>query len=84
VEREKIQELTSVIGRRLREACGSGVEADLPVAIASRLAALREMEAHLANGLQDTVTSEHAALNPATTSECRHDGAENGLLDAKP
>jgi len=78
VEKEKIQELTSLIGRRLREACGSDAEADLPVAIASRLAALRELEARLANGLQDAFTSERAALNPATASECRHDGTENG------
>ena len=74
MEKEKIQELTRLIGRRLREACGSDVEADLPVAIASRLAALREMEAHLANGLQDTFTSERAALNPAAASEFLHDG----------
>ena len=78
MEKEKIQELTSLIGRRLREACGSDEEADLPLAIASRLAALREMEAHLANGLQDTVTNEHALLSPAAASECRHDGTENG------
>jgi hypothetical protein len=53
VEPEKIQELTKLIGRRLREACGYNVETDLPAAIASRLAALQEAEAHRADGLQD-------------------------------
>ena len=78
MEKEKIQELTSLIGRRLREACGSDAEADLPVAIASRLAALREMEARLANGLQDVFTSEGAVLNPAAASEYLHEGTKNG------
>ena len=78
METEKVQELTKLIGRRLREACGYDVGTDLPVAIASRLAALREAEAHLAIGLQDSVTSDHAALDPAAAGGCLRDGTENG------
>jgi hypothetical protein len=67
VEPEKIQELTKLIGRRLREACGDKVETDLPVAIASRLAALQAAEAHRADGLQDDVLPESV-----TSDGCAH------------
>jgi len=45
VEIERNQQLASMIGRRLREACGGDVVNDLPTAIADKLAALREAEA---------------------------------------
>jgi hypothetical protein len=45
VEIERHQQLTTMIGRRLREACGGDVLSDLPTAIADKLAALREAEA---------------------------------------
>ena len=45
MEIERNQQLTSMIGRRLREACGGDVVNDLPTAIAEKLAALREAEA---------------------------------------
>jgi hypothetical protein len=37
-------ELTRLIGRRLREACGGDIDSELPAAIAGGLAVLREME----------------------------------------
>lgn len=76
MESEKNQELTKLIGRRLREACGSDAETDLPVAIAGRLAALREAEAHRAEGLQGSVTTDRVALNRAAAGECLRDGTE--------
>ena len=45
MEIERNQQLASMIGRRLREACGGDVVNDLPTAIADKLAALREAEA---------------------------------------
>lgn len=78
MEYEKNQELTKLIGRRLREACGYDVVTDLPVAIASRLAALREAEAHHADGLHGSVTSDSATLNRAAAGEGLREGTENG------
>jgi len=45
VENERNQQLASMIGRRLREACGGVMVNELPAAIANKLAALREAEA---------------------------------------
>jgi hypothetical protein len=45
VETKKNQELTQLIGRRMREACDTDLHTELPFAIAGRLADLREAEA---------------------------------------
>ena len=45
METERNQQLASMIGRRLREACGCDMVNELPAAIANKLAALREAEA---------------------------------------
>ena len=76
METEKNQELTKLIGRRLREACGSDVETDLPAAIARCLGALREAE-HLAV-LHARVTSDRAVLDRAATEECLRDKTDSG------
>jgi len=73
VETEKNQELTKLIGRRLREACGSDVETDLPAAIARCLGALREAE-----HLHARVTSDRAVLDRAATEECLRDKTASG------
>ena len=44
METNKNLELTRLIGRRLREACGGEFDNKLPAAIAGGLAALRETE----------------------------------------
>ena len=44
VRTDKNQELTRLIGRRLREACGRDIDNELPAAIAGGLATLREVE----------------------------------------
>ena len=48
METERNQQLASMIGRRLREACGGDMVNELPTAIVTKLAALREAEAGLA------------------------------------
>ena len=59
MEIERNQQLASMIGRRLREACGGDVVNDLPTAIADKLAALREAEASRAAGS----SADNAALS---------------------
>ena len=49
METNKNRELTRLIGRRLREACGGDIDNELPAAIAGGLAVLREMELRLAD-----------------------------------
>ena len=78
VEIEKNQELTKLIGRRLREACGSDVQTDLPVAIARCLGALREAELHLADDLGVSLTSDRAALDRAAAGERLRDKINSG------
>lgn len=44
MESERNKQLTSIIGRRLRESCRTALDAELPPAIARQLAALRDSE----------------------------------------
>ena len=63
METEKNQELTRLIGRRLREACDRDFDNELPTAIARGLAALRkvEMRRAMADGSMTDAVAHHGA-----------------------
>ena len=66
VKIDKSQELTKLIGRRLREACASWDAEAIPPAIASGIAKIRCAEA--------TLGAADAAATPGNETQ-RHDGA---------
>jgi hypothetical protein len=68
VKTEKNQELTRLIGRRLREACGRDFDDELPTEIAGGLAALREVELRRADIADDSIT-DAVAQQGATSAE---------------
>ena len=71
---EKNQELTKLIGRRLREACGRDVGNDLPIAISGRLTALKEAEAQRhADDLDRLTVRDATALKPPVADARPHD-----------
>ena len=66
VNTEKNQELTRLIGRRLREACGRDYDDELPTEIAGGLAALREVEVRrtdIADGPKTDRVAHHCAIH---------------------
>jgi hypothetical protein len=68
VKTEKNQELTRLIGRRLREACGRDFDDELPTEIAGGLAALREVERRRAD-IADGSMTDAVAQQVATSAE---------------
>lgn len=68
VDIEKNQELTRLIGRRLREVCARDFDNELPTAIAGGLAALREVEMRSADLLDSSMT-DTVARHGATGAE---------------
>ena len=68
VKTEKNQELTRLIGRRLREACGRDFDHELPTEIAGGLAALREVERRRAD-IDDGSMTDAFAQQVATSAE---------------
>ena len=68
VETEKNQELTRLIGRRLREACARDFDNELPAAIAGGLATLREVETRRADMADGSMTDALAHLGATRTA----------------
>ena len=81
MEIERNQQLASMIGRRLREACGSDMVNDLPTAIADKLAVLREVEASRAAMGGASLSGAAGAVDQGSLM---YPLIDSGPLDAKP
>jgi len=66
VDTYKNLELTRIIGRRLRDACGQDIDVELPASIAGGLAALREIEMRAADAADRSLIDAVAAPNDAS------------------